>query len=96
VTELEARRLKLKWRAETRVDHMAARHVEILAKAGLRVLDLGLESASAKQFEIMEKTRSPDVYLRKASELPQACHDNGVWTKVNVLLYRRRDRANAR
>ena len=87
VTQLKARELDIHWRAETRVDHMAARQVEILAKAGLKVLDLGLESASAKQLAIMEKTHAPDIYLGKASELLQACHDNGVRTKVNVLLY---------
>lgn len=87
VAELDAHGLNIQWRAETRVDHMTGRQVEILAKSGLKVLDLGLESASGKQLEIMGKTRSPDVYLNKASELLQACYDNGVWTKVNVLLY---------
>jgi hypothetical protein len=87
VTELKARDLDIRWRAETRVDHMAGRQVEILANAGLRVLDLGLESASPQQLAVMEKTKSPEVYLKKASDLLQACYDNGVWTKVNVLLY---------
>ena len=85
--ELKARDLSFQWRAETRVDHLAPRQVEILAKAGLKVLDLGLESASPKQLQIMEKTASPAVYLRKASDLLHVCYDNNIWAKVNVLLY---------
>jgi Radical SAM superfamily/B12 binding domain len=87
VAEMKARDLALRWRAETRVDHLAPRQVDILARAGLKVLDLGLESASPQQLGIMEKTASPTTYLRKASELLQACYDQGIWAKVNVLLY---------
>ena len=81
------RRLALQWRAESRVDAFSSRQVEQLAKAGLKVLDLGLESASPQQLLKMRKATAPATYLRRASELLKACHDNGIWTKVNVLLY---------
>jgi len=82
-----ASRLGIPWRTETRVDVMTPKTVEHLARAGLRVLDLGLESASPRQILAMEKAGDPDRYLRSASELLAACHANGVKAKVNVLLY---------
>jgi hypothetical protein len=85
--EFAGRGVRLKWRTETRVDNMPARQVEKLAQMGMRVLDLGLESASHEQLRRMGKTSKPETYLRKASDLLRACHDAGVWTKVNVLLY---------
>ncbi|MDP1974447.1 MAG: radical SAM protein, partial [Alphaproteobacteria bacterium] len=85
--QFTARRITLQWRAESRVDAFSPRQVEQLAKTGLKVLDLGLESASYQQLLRMGKTTSPTTYLRRASELLKACHENGIWTKVNVLLY---------
>jgi hypothetical protein len=85
--EFSRRQIELEWRTETRVDNMAPKQVEQLARMGMRVLDLGLESASHEQLRRMQKTPRPDTYLRKASALLQACHDAGVWPKVNVLLY---------
>jgi hypothetical protein len=79
--------LRFAWRTETRVDALSPAQVAQLARTGLKVLDLGLESASKCQLLAMEKTPAPDVYLRRASELLQACADNGVWTKVNFLLF---------
>jgi hypothetical protein len=79
--------LGIAWRTETRVDAITAKTVEHLARAGLRVLDLGLESASPRQILAMGKARDPDRYLRAASELLSACRANGVKAKINVLLY---------
>lgn len=85
--EFATHNLDFQWRAESRVDAFSSHQVEQLAKAGLKVLDLGLESASPQQLLNMRKTTTPAIYLRRASELLKACHDNGIWTKVNVLLY---------
>lgn len=79
--------LRLQWRTESRVDGLSPRQVSNLAATGLRVLDLGLESACRSQLLAMEKTQNPEVYLRRASELLEACHDHGVWAKVNFLLF---------
>lgn len=81
------RELAFQWRAESRVDAFSSRQIAMLAKAGLKVLDLGLESASHQQLLRMNKSAAPAIYLRRASELLKACHDNGIWVKVNVLLY---------
>jgi len=61
--------------------------LKLLAGGGLRVIDLGLESASRSQLISMGKTSRPERYLEKASELLQACSDEGVWAKLNILLY---------
>jgi hypothetical protein len=85
-TEFARNQLSLEWRAETRVDGLSPSQVGELAHLGLKVLDLGLESASPTQLERMEKTKNSEAYLRRASALLRACHDHGVWTKVNILL----------
>lgn len=79
--------LNIKWRAETRVDCLDIHVLELLAKAGLKILDLGLESASAKQIVAMRKHRNPNYYLERASRLLRVCNDLGIWAKVNVLWY---------
>jgi len=84
---VDARGLAIPWRCETRVDAMTPETVENLAAAGLKVIDLGLETASPTQIGAMNKSESPDRYLRMASDLLAACRANGVWVKANVLLY---------
>ena len=79
--------LSIQWRTETRVDAMKPQAVAVLAKAGLSVIDLGLETASPAQIIAMQKARNPDRYLASASRLLAACRENGVKVKVNVLLY---------
>lgn len=79
--------INVAWRTETRVDVMVPDTVAALADAGLRVIDLGLETASPTQIIAMKKSPNPDRYLRRAEELLEACRKNGVKAKVNVLLY---------
>lgn len=80
-------RMQFNWRFETRVDLIKPEVLEILAEAGLKVIDLGLESASIKQLEYMEKTKNPKEYLRKAEVLLAKAYECGVWCKLNILLY---------
>lgn len=75
------------WRTETRVDTLSPALIPMLAESGMRVLDLGLESASPEQLLAMGKTRDPARYLARASALLHACNDNGIWTKINCLIY---------
>jgi len=84
---IEARGLKIPWRCETRVDGMKPDTVAALAASSLKVIDLGLEAASARQIRVMNKARDADRYLAAASRLLDACARHGVWVKVNVLLY---------
>jgi radical SAM superfamily enzyme YgiQ (UPF0313 family) len=78
---------QFRWRCETRVDSVKARTLQYLAESGLRVIDLGLESASPSQLRRMQKARDPEAYLKKASCLLKECKKQGIWTKVNVLLF---------
>jgi hypothetical protein len=85
--EIANRGLDIAWRTETRVDGLQPETAAELARAGLRALDLGLESASLTMIEAMKKSKHPDRYLTKASNLLRACRDNSILAKVNVLLY---------
>lgn len=85
--EYQKRQCEFQWRTETRVDVLDGDKIEALASSGLKVIDLGLESASPRQLINMGKTRDADRYLRKASELIKACHTYGVGAKINILLY---------
>lgn len=87
IVERELLGLDSAWRVETRVDKLKPKNIQSLAKAGLKVIDLGLESASHIQLKRMNKTDSPKKYLDAASELIKTAYDNGIWVKVNVLLY---------
>jgi hypothetical protein len=79
--------INIRWRCESRVDAMKSETISALAGAGLKVVDLGLESASPQQVAAMQKARDADRYLRRASDLLAACKANGIWVKVNILLY---------
>lgn len=79
--------LEILWRCETRVDTFSSKKIKQLFKSGLRVIDLGLESASETQLKRMGKTSNPSKYLLKASELLKICYEENIWVKVNILLY---------
>ncbi|MFV3382388.1 B12-binding domain-containing radical SAM protein [Pseudomonas sp. NY15354] len=78
---------RILWRCESRVDGIKPDTVKSLAAAGMKVIDLGLESAAPRQILAMNKARDPARYLESASKLLQACASHGIWVKVNVLLY---------
>lgn len=75
------------WRAESRVDKFRTEIIPLLAKSGLKVLDLGLESASPVQLERMGKTSRPEEYLGRASDLLYALNESGIHVKINILLF---------
>ena len=78
---------RFKWRCTTRVDAVNVSALSVLSKAGLKVVDFGLESASPKQLLKMGKTTNPETYLKKAENIIRACSLNGVWCKLNIMLY---------
>lgn len=84
---LDAKEFSVQWRTEGRVDNIRPEIIPELAAAGLTVLDLGLESASPLQLQRMQKTKSPKIYLERASRLIEACARNNVKVKVNLLLF---------
>ena len=80
-------KLKFNWRFETRVDSLNPDVLPILANSGLKVIDLGLESASTVQLLNMSKTRNVEKYLKKAEVLIEKAYENNIWIKVNIILY---------
>lgn len=79
--------MEFKWRFETRVDTLNDQVISILSKVGLKVIDLGLESASTKQLLNMNKTKDIVIYLEKAEKILRNAYQNNVWIKLNILLY---------
>ncbi|UTJ05713.1 B12-binding domain-containing radical SAM protein [Arcobacter roscoffensis] len=80
--------LKNKWRCETRADiNLKEENIKLLALSGLKVIDLGLESASILQLKRMKKTNNPQRYLEKAQKFIRLCSKYDIWVKINILLY---------
>ena len=75
------------WRCESRADVFDEKLTELLVNSGMKVIDLGLESASYTQLQRMNKTKRPDEYLEKASNFIKFASSLGVWIKVNILLF---------
>lgn len=75
------------WRAESRVDTLRKDIIPLLAESGLKVLDLGLESASPIQLERMQKTNRPTEYLDRASELLHTLNESKIDVKINIMLF---------
>lgn len=86
---------KLEWRVQARVDSIHPRVFPDLYRLGLRVIDLGLESASPRMLRLMEKTPDPDRYLSKANTFIEAASDAGIGVKLNILLYPGEDHDSA-
>ncbi|OUL28512.1 radical SAM protein [Nostoc sp. 106C] len=79
--------LNFTWRTETRVDYLSPVRLQKLAEAGLRVLDLGFESASPDILTRMGKTQNTKKYLEQASEILRSAYDLEIIVKMNILFY---------
>lgn len=84
---LRSRKCLIPWRCTSRVETVPTELLGMMSDAGLKVLDIGLESASYRQLINMQKTKRPERYLESAEKLLLACAENGVWVKFNLLLY---------
>lgn len=81
------KKYSFRWRTEVRADSFSAVDISRLANAGLKVIDIGLESCSSTQLLRMRKTTDPSAYLENAQVLLKKCYEAGVWAKINILLY---------
>jgi hypothetical protein len=86
-TVLDEEQIVAEWRCESRADVWSRNTLKDLHAAGLRVIDIGLDSADPNQLLRMAKTTDPAKYLHRANELLEWCRELGIWAKVNVLLY---------
>ncbi len=84
---IQKRKKRFLWRCTSRVETVPANLLGEMGEAGLKVLDIGLESASHQQLINMHKTQNPQQYLEKAEKLLLACEKNNIWVKFNLLLY---------
>ena len=84
---LICRNRPIQWRCTSRVETVPINLLKQMSSAGLKILDIGLESASPRQLIAMNKTMNPKEYLEKADRLLWACAKNNIWVKFNLLLY---------
>ena len=75
------------WRTETRVDFLTTQNITLLKNSGAKVLDIGLESTSPEILLRMNKTNSPEKYIKHASTALINAHNNGITLKINILFY---------
>lgn len=86
ITDFIALEHTFEWRCTTRVDALDIHSINTLSKAGLKVLDLGLESASIIQLMNMGKTSNPSAYLQLADEVIKSAYNSGILVKINILF----------
>lgn len=86
---------RLEWRVQARVDSIEPVVFPDLYELGLRVIDLGLESASPRMLRLMKKTPNPERYLDKAAAFIRQAAESGIGVKLNILLYPGEDRDSA-
>ena len=79
--------LNFTWRTETRVEYLTQNRIYRLAVAGLKVVDLGLESASPEILSRMGKTTNPEQYLTSAAKVLKTAYENNIIIKINLLFY---------
>lgn len=84
---LQSRKHPFQWRCTSRVETVPIHKLAQMRETGLKVLDIGLESASKQQLVNMHKTFTPERYLDQAEKLLLACKENDIWVKFNLLLY---------
>ncbi|HLL00426.1 MAG TPA: radical SAM protein [Myxococcaceae bacterium] len=79
---------RIEWRTQCRVDSVDPIVLPRLHQLGLRILDVGLESASPRMLELMKKTTGrAELYLQRAQALLDAAAACGVGIKLNILLF---------
>lgn len=78
----------ISWRAESRSDTFPIDLLDPLVDAGLRVLDIGLESGSPEMLLRMNKTKSPRPYLDACIKIAEKIAANGkCLLKLNIMLF---------
>jgi anaerobic magnesium-protoporphyrin IX monomethyl ester cyclase len=81
------RQLVFSWRAETRIEYLNPNRIRALYNAGMKVVDVGLESGSQEILLSMNKTKSPSVYLHSLVTALPVCREVGLLMKLNMLFY---------
>jgi radical SAM superfamily enzyme YgiQ (UPF0313 family) len=77
----------IEWRTEVRADNFDIKYFKKLYDVGLRIIDIGIDSASKQIIEIMRKSTKAEQYLNKAGSMLKAAKQAGVFTKINFLIH---------
>lgn len=78
----------ISWRVESRSDTFPVYLLDPLVNAGLRVLDIGLESGSPEMLLRMNKTKNPRTYLDACIKIAEKIAANGkCLLKLNIMLF---------
>lgn len=75
------------WSSQMDCFHDWSQSVPIFKESGMKLLNLGLESGSPRMLELMGKTKNPEKYLNNCKNTLKACHNHGILTRVNILIY---------
>ena len=75
------------WSTQMDCLHDWSNLVPIFKEAGMKLLNLGLESGSPKILRMMGKTNNPRKYLENCKNTLQRCYEYGILTRVNILVY---------
>ena len=79
---------KVEWRTQSRIDVFDPDLLPILTEAGLRIIDLGLESASPKLLSLMNKTDTPTEYINKANKIIEKVSEfPNLKLKINLIFF---------
>jgi len=73
---------KMKWRGQTRANGVPSDMVKLAKKAGCTDLAIGVESASQKVLDIINKK----IYLKKAREYIQFLKKTGIGVRVHFIF----------
>lgn len=75
------------WRCTSRVESIPLDKLKELSESGLKVIDIGLESASIEQLYKMGKSKYPEKYIKRTERILEVCSKFNIWVKLNILLY---------
>lgn len=68
---------KLRWNAEFRVDLNWEKYIDLMYEAGCRGYNIGMDSPNVGILGVMNKTTSPEPYLKKTMELIERISQHG-------------------
>lgn len=74
---------KIKWACETRLDLLDEKYIDILYKAGLRVINVGIESEDS---DILEKATRKSIPRNHQEKIVSYCEQKGIRITVFYML----------
>lgn len=79
--------LDIMWRLNIDLECVNPDIIEILSDAGLKLIDIKVQSVSLTQLKTLEGIESPSTYLSKLEDVLLKSLESGVWVALNILTY---------